>query len=565
MSTQSLTEKYTDSMIQTLEELRGDVAIDERLYPVASTDIQDLDKIDQRLTDRIWRLNNLYTVIDEDGNRVKFQLREAQEFLLNHLHDKDIILKARQLGFTTFVCIFFLDFALFNSDKQLGIVAHTQDAATVIFRKVKVAWDNFNPALKKILQLEAKGDSKTEYEFTNGSIIRIATSLRSGTYQAILVSEFGKICARFDGKADEIITGTLPSANKGLIIIESTAEGENGAYYDMVQEAITLRNEGRKLTKKDYKFFFFAWYMNSANQTKGDNLPIDEPLLRYFQEIEEKTGIVLTQEQKNWYWLESKTQKDKMKQEHPSTPEEAFISSGNKLFNSDAIERQRQYHAKPYRVDGNFKYYKPYVKGHVYGLGADVSKGTKRDSSTIVVIDFTTGEVVMTFKSNEIDAVLFAYEIKKAAIEYGACVAAVENNSVGMTTCVALANIYDNVYTQFQEGVMDSSPTNKLGWNTNGLTKPKMMYELSESIHSEDLKILDRDIMVEASKFNKEDSLDTTIEKTDTTKHFDLLIGAAIAWQMRIYATRGRAPQEDIARVEEQRARTITRTRNSFR
>lgn len=547
--------------------------VTEYMCPLPDSDFVGLEKIDPRLSDRIWRLNNLYMVLNENGEKVRFRLRPAQEELLQGLHYRDIILKARQLGFTTFVCILFLDFALFNKNKQIGIVAHTQDAATVIFQKVKVAWDNFDPQLKIILGLQTSGDSKTEHHFNNGSRMKIATSFRSGTFQAMLITEFGKICSQFPEKANEIVTGTFPTVHaNGLLIIESTAEGETGSYYDMCNDAMELKENGRPLSKKDYKFFFFPWYQNKSNYLEGSPMPIDDKLAEYFAKIERELGITLSQEQKNWYYLEQKTLKNKMKQEHPSTPDEAFLSSGNKLFTTETLEAQKSFCREPFRVDGDYKYYKPYMKGHMYVLGADVAKGTRNDHSTMVVLDITTGETVMTYKSNEIDPVNFAYDIKKAALEYGGCLVAPENNNVGYTTCVTLKGIYSNIYTEMREDKMETVATHKLGWNTSLLSKPKMMYEVSEAMDSLDLKIIDSAILREARKFNKEDSLQIETSsvqdsesKTGSTKHFDLLIALAIAWQVRIYATRGFATSEDISKVEENRSKIISRQRSNYR
>jgi hypothetical protein len=55
------------------------------------------------LTDLRWRLNNLYYITDKDGRRVRFELNWAQERLFNSMHYQNAILKARQLGFTTFI------------------------------------------------------------------------------------------------------------------------------------------------------------------------------------------------------------------------------------------------------------------------------------------------------------------------------------------------------------------------------------------------------------------------------------------------------------------------------
>lgn len=533
--------------------------------PIPSTDYMGLEKFDVRIMDRVWRLENLYYVVNEDGQLVKFKLREAQKWLLKNMHWKNIVLKARQLGFTTFICLFLLDFALFNRNKNIGIIAHTQKDATVIFRKIKVAWENMLPELKEFLHLSTTGDSKSEYEFSNGSFMMISTSLRSGTYQAVLITEFGKLCAQFPEKAEEIITGTLPAANKGLVFIESTAEGEEGHFYDMCTEAMELERTKRPLTIKDFKFFFFPWYQNPANQVDGE-VPLDSETEVYLKKLEMDLHITLPQSYRAWYFLEKKTQKGKMKQEHPSTPIEAFISSGNKMFNGEKVEQMlRKWVRQPILVDGDFLIYKHFVKGHLYGCGADVSQGVKKDSSTIVVIDYTTKEVVLTYKSNTIDPVSFAHDIKKACLMYGGCIAIPEANNVGLTTCVTLAGIYQNIYTQVREGLTEEMVTQKLGWLTTIGTKPIMMNELSAAFDDEDLYIPDQGILLEAKKFNKEDALQVSVTPT-TTRHFDLLTGCAIAWQGRKSATKGLMDPQQQAAIEARRAKkTRPNKLNTFR
>lgn len=537
------------------------------VIPIRSTDYVGLEKLDPRLADRVWRLNNLYSVINERGELVKFKLRPAQERLLKNLHYRNILLKARQLGFTTFICLFLLDYALFNKNKMVGILAHTQTDATVIFRKVKIAWDNFPKELKDFLQLTAVGDSKSEYEFTNGSVMRIATSLRSGTYQAILITEYGKICARFPEKAEEIKTGTLPAVpTGGVVFIESTAEGEGGEYYDMVQDARELARLKIPLTSKDFRFFFFPWYQNPANQIHAENVPIDSATNAYLDKLEQTVlKRPLPQSYRNWYYLEQKVQKDKMKQEHPSTSDEAFLSSGNKLFAPEVIEAQKdKFVCEPVEIRGDFIYFRKFVKGHYYGLGADVSQGVLKDSSTIAVIDFTTNELVATYKSSSVDPVTFAYDIKKMALDYGGCIAAPEANAVGLTTCVTLNNIYPHIYLQVREGLLEDHPTQKLGWLSTKATKPKMMYELSEAMSEGELKILDEGVLIEAKSFNKEDTLDVTVDDR-TTRHFDKLTAVAIAWQMRSQMTKGREAPERVSEIAARRENRLTRQKSVYR
>ena len=88
-------------------------------------------------------------ITDKSGNRIQFQMNWAQENLMNDLHFCNVILKARQLGFTTFIQIFMLDQCIFNSNIRAGTIAHRLDDARLIFRdKVKYPYDNLPEALR---------------------------------------------------------------------------------------------------------------------------------------------------------------------------------------------------------------------------------------------------------------------------------------------------------------------------------------------------------------------------------------------------------------------------------
>ena len=57
---------------------------------------------DQFLDPR-WRLSNLYWITDKAGKAVQFVPNSAQLKFLDEVHTLNLILKARQLGFTTLV------------------------------------------------------------------------------------------------------------------------------------------------------------------------------------------------------------------------------------------------------------------------------------------------------------------------------------------------------------------------------------------------------------------------------------------------------------------------------
>ncbi|MGY8873087.1 MAG: terminase, partial [Pseudomonadales bacterium] len=169
--------------------------------PAVTTDKQK--ELLHCLGDVWWRLDNLYFIEDEKGNKVRFRLRPIQHIFLMSMWFFNIILKARQLGFTTTIDIFILDRALFNPNTKCGIVAHTKDDVYKIFSsKIKFGYDNLPPDIKGFVQATSK--RANEIEFTNGSSIRVAVSMRSGTLQCLHISEYGKVCAKYPAKAQEI-------------------------------------------------------------------------------------------------------------------------------------------------------------------------------------------------------------------------------------------------------------------------------------------------------------------------------------------------------------------------
>src|SRR5574343_2111798 len=110
----------------------------EKIIPATTQDLEELDKIaESKLSDllksRKWRINNLYWIIDKQGQMVKFKMNQFQEFIFDNFWYFTVILKARQLGITTFFSILYLDAVLFNKNKTAGILAHTEKDASKIF------------------------------------------------------------------------------------------------------------------------------------------------------------------------------------------------------------------------------------------------------------------------------------------------------------------------------------------------------------------------------------------------------------------------------------------------
>ncbi len=310
----------------------------------------------EKLSDPLWRITSgkLYKIIvkesdsdDDDGGLVMpFIPNRAQRRFLRSLHNRNIILKARQLGFSTLVAIMWLDHALFVPNSSVAIIAQDRDTAEALFRsKVKFGYDNLPDTIKAMIPLVSC--TKSEIEFANGSTFRVATSVRGRTLHRLHVSEFGKICAKYPDKAVEVVTGSIPAVPKGgILVIESTAEGRDGEFFHMTQRAIAVKDSGKDLPERDYRFHFFPWFAAPEYEMNPDGVVMTPKDHEYFDQIEAKTGQPISMEKRAWYVSTRDTDfsgdEEKMWQEYPSTPEEAFQKSTAGCYYTTQISQARK-------------------------------------------------------------------------------------------------------------------------------------------------------------------------------------------------------------------------------
>jgi len=278
-----------------------------------------------------WRIRNLYKVKNKDKQIVPFVPNEAQEALLLNLHYRNIIPKARQRGFSTLIQIIGLDTALFQDNSDVGIIAQDIPTAQDIFdSKIKLAYDNLPDAIKE--KYSVVSSTTTSMEFSNGSKVRVGTSMRGGTPNFVHVSEFGKICAKYPHKAKEVLTGTLPAVPpNGLVFIESTAEGRDGAFYEICKEAKSAHDEKRKLSNLEFKLHFAGWWDADEYELAPAGVILTEADGDYFTQVESKIGRKLNERKRAWYVTTRRQMfagdKQLMFQEYPSTFDEAFSVS----------------------------------------------------------------------------------------------------------------------------------------------------------------------------------------------------------------------------------------------
>lgn len=300
-----------------------------------------LDLAAKRWPDKLTRLRKgFYRIKDKTGKEVPFRMNADQERFIAERHGLDIVLKARQKGFTTVIQLEMLDDCLFIPNTSAGVIAHNlQDAEAFFADKIKFAYDKLPGEFRE--HVSATNDTVRSLKFSNGSSIRVGTSLRSGTIQRLHVSEYGKLCAKFPEKAREVKSGAFNTVAVGQkIVVESTAEGQSGHFYEMTKGAQDRQIKGDTLTEMDFKFHFAPWWSSPEYQLDAEVVETSE-MQAYFAKLESQ-GITLSREQRAWYVKKSDEQGEDMKREYPSTPEEAFEASVEGAYFATEMRKMRE-------------------------------------------------------------------------------------------------------------------------------------------------------------------------------------------------------------------------------
>jgi hypothetical protein len=203
----------------------------------------------------------------------------------------------------------------------------------------------------------------------------------------------------------------------------------------------------------------------------------------------------------------------------------------------DRASVDKQIKKQPIKEIATLKIFHEYNASHRFGLGADVAGGVGLDSSTAVIIDFTPipARVVATSACNTVQPDNFGFELINHGNRYGECIIGVENNKFDAVIRVLKEKDYPNIYfTEIDETRAGLPPkTRYYGWNTNSATKYTILNELKTAVEDGLLELSDPALISEVRGYGRDDLMDRDEDVRLTTRHFDLLIACAIAWQMR--------------------------------
>jgi len=247
-------------------------------------------------------LENYWHIAHPAHGRILFDLRSAQSTALKHWEDHrySLTLKARQIGWSTLVAAHQFWLAFFHSDQNIIDLSRTEREAVLLLRKTKYGFKHLPEWM-----LERGPKSIMEHQqrmgFDNGSLITSMPSAsdpaRGESASLIVVDEWA-----FLPNPEEAWASIEPVADiGGRIIGLSTANGSGNFYHQLWVGASTGANK--------FAPMFFPW---SATEDRGDS----------------------------WYQEKIKSMLPwQLAQEYPTTPEEAFVKSGNPVFDLDVLEQ----------------------------------------------------------------------------------------------------------------------------------------------------------------------------------------------------------------------------------
>jgi hypothetical protein len=402
----------------------------------------------------IWLAGDLLRVRDRNGMEVPLRANAAQRSFERERGPHNIVLKARQMGMTTWVAARFFLKTITARGVLTVQVAQTREAAESIFRIVQRFWNCLPEDLRRGWLRRSRANVGQMVFPALDSEFRVLSAAdgnagRGLTFQNLHCSEL----SRWPGDAAATLAGLRAALSPGgELIMESTPNGAYGCFY---QEWLQAGDKG--LVKH-----FQPWWMEEAYHSAAPAELRDDELALMAQHG-------LTAGQMGFRRGLEASYLGLRAQEFAEDPELCFRATGECCFDLEAVERQgaTTYTPSDIRRGGMLQVWLPAQTGRQYIVAVDsAGGGSDGDYAAVQVIDLETGS-----QCAELQQRLGTLELARVAAslgrEYGGALIAVERNNHGAGVLAYLDAIerYSQVYEQ--AGVA--------GWLTTAGSKPAMV------------------------------------------------------------------------------------------
>lgn len=470
------------------------------------------------------RFCGLLDIVPKSGSRCKFQLNQIQKIFCIERTGRDVVLKPRQIGFTTLEQA--RDIYHFLTQPGARVVATCQSLQDntplrLLSTNYRVMFEGLQRAG---VQLNFRSQSATEWVLADrDASLRIVPAGaseasaskkgRAGTITRLHLTE-----TAFYEFADETLNAMLecvPSRETGSeIVSESTANGAAGYFYRQCQVAMAGQSS--------YKLHFYPWYRQQEYRAP---LEPGEQIIPQTEAEQQLAADGCSPEQLKWYRQKvSEKGQDLVDQEYPRDAETCFLVSGRTFFDNQVTSRLLRKAVEPLqlRLSGRGRIYERPIPGEDYVFALDASEGIGGDPSGGIMLHRDSGRHVATLDGQfqPHDAAAVGVEFCK---EYNNALFAPERNNHGHAVIQAAVRElrYPNIYAHDDQ---------RHGWPTNPVTRPVILDGLEAAHRTGQWETPDKILLSQMRKFVIGSSGKPEAARGE---HDDLVIASAIGWAVR--------------------------------
>jgi hypothetical protein len=413
------------------------------------------------LTVRDLLIRKLLKIRAKKGGLKYLRLNRAQQEFSQRCSKRNIVLKARQVGITTYIAARFFLQTITQPGTLTVQVAHSDESAQAIFNIVHRFWENLpNKRVRRGALVKSRSNIRQIVFPRLDSEYRVETADdnagRGMTIHNLHCSEVSRWPRDGGETLASLRAAVVPD---GEIVLESTADGASGIFYE----------EWQKAAETGYTQHFFPWWYEASYKEDGERG--GAPFTDEEKVLVERNGLSAEQiawRRKCWQMLRGQAA-----QEYAEDAVSCFLASGECVFDMEAIEKAAAYAGAPTEAQENGKmlvWFPPNGGKWQYIIGVDAAGGgSDGDYACAQVIERTMG-----LQCAEMHGHFPPYELARRVValgrRYGNALLAVERNNHGYGVLAHVKDLgYENIY---QQGGQD-------GWLTSVVTRPAMIEHLA--------------------------------------------------------------------------------------
>ncbi len=413
--------------------------------------------MDESVESALALTEDVLKIRDRLGRMIPLKANRAQR---QYAHDawrrnRNIVLKARQVGITTWIAGRFFLKTITHPGTTTVQAAHTQEAAEDIFRIVHRFLNRLPGPLRQGALKGAKCSAQrivfpaldSEY------LVETAGDRNAGRGLTITNLHCTEL-ARWPGDPEETLAGLRATlAPEAELAMESTPDGASGCFW----------REWREAEKTGAKRHFFPWWIEPAYTAD----PVDEGSLTADERLLRDAGT-LTLAQIGYRRLLHENFRGLDRQEYAEDPESCFLASGSCWFETASIDERLRSVPAPVEKRRDLWIWAPPQPGRRYLVAVDPAAGSPDgDYSAVQVIDRERGLQCAELRTH-LSPLETAMAAADLAREYNQALLAVERNNHGHAVLAYLHSTchYERIY-RGADGLE--------GWLTSACSRPGMI------------------------------------------------------------------------------------------